>query len=408
VSHEEKDQLIETLVKQNETLLKQNEALQLQLKELQFQLAQLRKIIFGSKRERFENVVIPNQTNLFNSQNDQHLTEDQDTATATEVSVKPRISKSRKGVKRNKFPEQLRRVEEIIIPQDIDLENYIEIGKDITEILVVQEAKVYVRKIIRPKLKLKNKELDATIIQSPIPPRILPKGMVDESVMAHIINQKIQFHLPLYRQSKQFKQMGLGFIRKTNIESWYGAGVCALVPLYHLLVEEVMHQLYLQVDESGIKVLSKNKPGSTHRGQMWVAHAPVSKAVLFHYDPSRSEQAGAKFLAGFQGVYIQSDGYQVYENIARKKELKLIFCHAHSRRKFYEAAETKSHVDLCNFYIENIQQLYAIERKAREKGLNHEERLELRKKESIPILKELKKWLAKQKDNLDILPSDRL
>ena len=54
------------------------------------------------------------------------------------------------------------------------------------------------------------------------------------------------------------------------------------------------------------------------------------------------------------------------------------------------------------------QELYAIEREARKQGLNHKERLALRKKESIPILEELKEWLAKQKENLDILPSDRL
>jgi transposase len=401
VNHEEKDLLIDKLTKEIGLL-------ELQYKDVLFQLTQLRKIVYGSKRERFKNIANPKQSNLFESQGEDNLKEESDSFTATQVMKKPAATKSRKGVKRNKFPENLRRVEQVINPEGLNLDEYIKIGEDITEILVVEEARIYVQKIIRPKFKLKSNGLDTRIVQAPIPVRILPKGMVDESVMAHIINQKIQFHLPLYRQSKQFRQMGLDFIRKTNIESWYGAAVCTLIPLYHLLIEDVMKQVYLQVDESSIKVLTKNKPGSAHRGQMWVAHAPIPKAVLYHYDPNRSEKAGANFLANFQGEYIQSDGYVVYENIARKNNLELIFCQAHSRRKFYQAKEAKSHVDLCNYYIEKIQQLYAIERRAREEGLNHEKRLELRKRESVPILEQLKKWLTKHKDNLDILPTDRL
>jgi len=44
--------------------------------------------------------------------------------------------------------------------------------------------------------------------------------------------------------------------------------------------------------------------------------------------------------------------------------------------------------------MKKIQELYAIERKAREGGLSTEQRKELRLEESLPIMNELGKWIA--------------
>ena len=49
-----------------------------------------------------------------------------------------------------------------------------------------------------------------------------------------------------------------------------------------------------------------------------------------------------------------------------------------------------------------MQELYAIERKARELNLTHQQRYELRQKESLPILKDIEAWL---KNNIiQVLP----
>ena len=43
-----------------------------------------------------------------------------------------------------------------------------------------------------------------------------------------------------------------------------------------------------------------------------------------------------------------------------------------------------------------MQKLYAIERRAKEANFTHEQRYELRQKESIPILTELEQWMREQ------------
>jgi len=373
---------------------------QKQIDELKFQLEQLRKLVFGSKRERVILNENPNQGNLFG---DPTADSAQSEASAPAKVVK-KAKSSRKGIRRNAFPSQLPRNEQYIYPDGYDEQNDQIIGEDVTEILNYIEASLSVKRIIRPICKSKEEKIS----QAPIPPRIIPKGMVDESVIAHLINEKIQHHTPLYRQAKKLKQHGLSFVKKSNIESWFGKGIDALVPLYNLHTNEVLRQDYLQVDETGIKVLQKNKIGSAHRGQMWVANDPLNKAVLFSYNPSRSNEAGSSFLRDFAGSYLQSDGYSVYENIAKQKQLKLIYCAAHARRKFKEALEKKEHPKLCEQGLSFYQKLYALERSFRESKLSYEERKIKRQEHSIPILEEFKDWLDTQTNNPEILPNDRL
>ncbi len=141
---------------------------------------------------------------------------------------------------------------------------------------------------------------------------------------------------------------------------------------------------------------------------MWVAHSPSFKAVLFHYDSSRSQTSADQFLASFKGGYLQCDGYAVYDNVATDKQIHQVFCAAHSRRKFIEALDKKEHPKLCKQALWFYQQLYDLERQFREKKLTYEQRQKQRTQLALPILEKFKKWLDEQSDNMEILPNDRL
>ncbi len=410
----QKDALIIALQKQNEEQQKLIEEQQKQIseqsrliEELRFQLDQFRKLVYGAKRERYVSQNNPDQGKLFNDE-----AEATEAEVVEQVEVKPnsaaKSKKKQKLVKRNKFPSHLEREVQEIYPEGLDAQTAKVIGKDVTEILVCQQAMFKVKQTVRYRCKVEDDQGQVSIKQVPVEPRIIPKGMVDESVLAHLINEKIQHHTPLYRQTKKFRQMGLDFIKTTTIDGWYSKGLDALMPLYHLFVDEVMSQNYLQVDESSIKVIKNNKVGSTHRGYMWVAHSPSSKAVLFHYDSSRSQTSADQFLASFNGNYLQCDGYAVYDNVAADKQIHQVFCAAHSRRKFKEALDKKEHPKLCEQALWFYQQLYDLERQFREKKLTYEQRQEQRIEKSLPILEQFKEWLDKQCNNMAILPNDRL
>lgn len=369
------------------------------LKEENFLLkaenAQLKKMLFGAKRERFIAAQDSAQGSLFVEEDAAKLVEPEE----PDPKVVKRKKRS-KPVKRNTFPAKLRRQTEVLQPEGVELEGLIKIGEDITEILAYVPADFYVKQIVRPRFAHKGGE-DRGIVQAPIAERLIAKGMVDESVIAQIAVEKILYHTPVHRFHKKLKQAGVGFISQTNLYNWFHAGAAYLVPVYNLLQADLLGQPYLQVDETRIQVLSKNKPGASHRGQMWVVNSPKDRAVLFSYDPARSGAAAKSILEGFEGI-LQADGYSVYERLNRNPAIQLVHCMAHARRKFVDAQNTDP--PQANYFLERVQKLYKIERQARKEKMDAEQRLHLRQQEALPILEELGQWLKDQFTQGQILP----
>lgn len=380
-------------------LLRENKALHDKVSTLEQENAQLKKLIFGAKRERFVTAKDPSQTELFEQQVDQR----QPVVKEEKTEQAPKKKLSRKGVKRNTFPQNLKRETIVLEPQKIADENLSSIGEDITELLAYRPASLYVKKIIRPRLVDKTNE-DRGVLQAPIPPRIVAKGMVDESLIAELISEKIQFHTPVYRFCKKLKQIGIGFISLSNLHNWLHTAAESLIPIYDLLIESILDQGYIQSDETRMIVLAKNKIGASHRGQMWAFMAPTIKAVAFNYEPDRSTESAQVILDRFSGI-LQVDGYSAYEKIGKRKDIELIYCMAHARRKFFDAKNTDPRAD---YFLEKVQLLYAIEEQARQQNLTFEERKKLRQQKAVPILNELGDWLSQQYADKTILPKSLL
>ena len=67
---------------------------------------------------------------------------------------------------------------------------------------------------------------------------------------------------------------------------------------------------------------------------------------------------------------------------------------AHARRKFVEARPHQK--KLSDEVLGKIQQLYLIERYARDLGLTEKERYSLRQENAVPILRDIREWLEYQ------------
>ena len=397
----------EELFEENTVLSTENRELKTEVILLKEENAQLKKIIFGAKRERFEGDQNPTQTSLFPDQNNLPSQEDQTTTTSdntTSSDIPKKKKKARKVSKRNSFPAHLKRETTILLPQHVDAENLSELGRDITEILAYQPASIYVKEIIRPRLSSKSAD-GPGVLQAPIPPRIVPRGMVDESLIAEMISEKIQFHTPVHRFSKKLKQLGVTCISNNNLYNWFHKAAEALIPVYDLLVADIIAQGYIQGDETRMQVLSKNKPGASHRGQMWAFMAPTIKAIAFNYEPTRSEKSACVILEKYEGI-LQVDGYSAYETLVKTRPIQLIYCMAHSRRKFFDALTSSG--EIAKYFLKKVQKLYEIERRCRSNNLTFQQRLKVRKKEAVPILKNLEEWLSKEMANPNLLPKNLL
>lgn len=291
------------------------------------------------------------------------------------------------GHPRMPLPSHLRR-EEITIEPEALPEGSKKIGEEVTEILEYKKAEIYVKKYIRPKYALPKEE---GIKIGDLPSLPIPKGNAGPSLLSHILIGKFVDHLPLYRQVQQFKRLGIEISDKT-IGGWVAAGCDLLTPLYEKLMRQVQQSGYIQADETPIKVLDKDKKQETHKGYYWVYQAPNEKTVCFQYRKGRGREGPKEFLRDFAGA-IQADGWQVYDKFEKVRGIRLLGCMAHARRKFEEARDTDK--KRAEHVLTEIQKLYDTERKAREEGLDWDARKELRKKESLPVMNELKDWLDK-------------
>src|SRR5208282_2707781 len=220
---------------------------------------------------------------------------------------------------------------------------------------------------------------------APLPPQPIEQGMVGPGLLAQILVSKYEYHQPLYRQEKMFRQQfGVELSRKT-MGSWVEQAAELLKPVYRAIREDLLRGNYLQADETPIRYLDPDVKGKSQQGYLWVYSRPKSD-VLFEWRISRSREGPQDFLKKFRGK-LQTDGYGAYESLAKSRgDLTLVGCWAHVRRGFHDAlAETK----LAAWFVGQIGQLYAVEKKLREQKAGPALRQAMRAWQSQPVLNRL-------------------
>ena len=369
-----------------------SQELELRNATLAHQLAQMKKLIFGSRHERFV------ATDLNNPGAQLSLDLDAETVAACKITSATKVSFLRTKTEviprkphpgRMKLPESLRR-ETVILQPLGDVAGLTKIGDEVTEILDYTPGELFVKQYIRPKYLLAGDNGSDTVITASLPGRMLEKCMAGERLLAQIIVDKYMDHLPLHRQQQRFVRVGLTLAQST-LNGWTKNTLDLLVGLYALHKAQILSSGYINADETGIKVLDDEKKGKTHSGFYWVYHSIELKASLFEYQEGRGGEGPNKILSGYQG-YLQTDGYKVYEEIGNKKGITHLLCMAHARRYFIEAMDSDK--PRAEHALKLIQQLYAIEARIRNEALPAIETVQLRLNEAAPILEEMKKWMA--------------
>ena len=365
--------------------------------QLKYENAQLKRLIFGNKRERFVPEAVPaNQGNLFVE--DIAPLKDSEEKTSSSTTIKEyKRKKSHPG--RNKIPEHLP-VQEIVIEPQEDTTGMKKIGEEVTETLEYTPASLIKKIIRRPKYASTD---NTKVVIGNLPSRPIEKGIAEASLLSHIIVSKFIDHLPFYRQRQIFKRNYEWDLRSSTINDWFIACCTLLKPLYDSLVKALLQNKstndlnYLQADESPIKVLESEKKNATHQGYQWVYRNPLSKIVVFQYRKGRGSNGPKEMLADYYG-FLQTDGYVVYDKIAKAananqpQSLILVGCWAHARRKFFDALNFDK--ERATFALEKIKTIYTHGRNCKE--LKAKQRKIYREEHTTPIMDELKEWAEEE------------
>ncbi|MFC5537717.1 IS66 family transposase, partial [Rhodocytophaga aerolata] len=280
---------------QQQALLEENEQLREEIKEL-------KRLIFGSKRERFVPQVDDRQLSLeLASANGEPAVVVKQT-----ISYERAVKQIAKKAIRGGFPTHLPRVDVILEPKE-DVSGMRKIGEEITEELDLKPASLFVRRYIRPRYVSK----EETFHIASLPTRPIEKGMPGAGLLSQLITDKFVYHLPFYRQAQRYEQLGMK-IPASTLDGWFEGACSLLEPLYQALRLYLLSATYLQADETPIAVLDKQKKADTHQGYHWVYYSPEQRLVLFDYQPGRGKDGPAKLLKNYKG-YLQTDGYAAYD-----------------------------------------------------------------------------------------------
>jgi transposase len=287
-------------------------------------------------------------------------------------------------VRRMLAEDKLETQEIVIEPEEVQAQpgGWKKISEERTSQLDWVAPKIIKRVFIRPRYVKAERFAIA-----PLPPQPIEQGMVGPALLAEVLINKFEYHIPLFRQEKMFRQQfGVELSRKT-MGYWVEQAAELLKPVYRSIREDLLAGNYLQADETPIRYLDPDVKGKSQQGYLWAYSRPGGD-VLFEWRLSRSREGPQEFLKDFRGK-LQTDGYSVYESLAKQRgDLTLIGCWAHCRRGFHEAlAENK----LAAWFVGQIGLLYAVEKKLREQKAGAQLRAAMRVWQSRPVLARLRR-----------------
>jgi len=198
---------------------------------------------------------------------------------------------------------------------------------------------------------------NTSVETAPMPPRTFARSLAAPSLLAHILMLKYGMGMPLFRVEDRFTRDGCPIDRGTMCRWVEDAGAtCGATVVQAMRTEALASAFCIATDATGVLV----QPIRTHekvrqacrRGHYFVLIAD-SDHVLFEYTAKETSKVVRTMFEGYSG-YVQADAKSVYDILFRDPNEKPpdgpdeggqcleVACWCHLRRKYFEAAFTKS------------------------------------------------------------------
>ncbi len=381
---------------QSSTLSAKLKVLSAEIKRLKTQLKNAQRARYGPKSEQSTpGGVGENQSVGDHSNSD----DDDDDADSSDEAEAPPVSNVGKGKAPKKHPAHLRRETRELDPTPDQLCacgcGYRLVSTEVRERLAFKEAEIYVIKEIYSKNACRN---CGHFVQRPVPERPFDGSGFDTSMFVAVLIKKYADFLPLNRITEIFGRKGV-YIHRSTLSRLMKKAKGALKPIYEALLADIKLSSKLHMDEthlgqlfSGLGKLKTCRIWALCRDdRRWSGNKPP--AVAFKYTQTREGIHAETMLSGFEGI-LQVDAYSGYNRLTSSTRIggpiKLAFCWAHVRRKFWEE-QLSNKSKPARKIVGMIGKLYKIEREM--KGKAHVVRKATRQRDSAVIVDDIFAYL---------------
>ncbi len=364
--------------------------LKIQLLEERLRLERIHK--YGPASEKLNNTQLELLEQEPGVSNREVIAESEREPLPAAAPLQPRRRRRHPG--RQALPANLARVERVIpgSPEQSHCAHCGEptevIGYEQSEQLDVEPAKYFVLVVKREKRGCCG--CHRGVVTAPAPARIIEKSLVSDRVVIDTVIAKYCDHLPLYRQSAMLERETGVEISRATLDGWVMTVGQLLIPLTSVMRNELLGEGYIQADETPVDVQMHDRSGSNHQAYLWQYGRPGG-SVVFEFQMGRGRAGPKQFLEEFGGI-LQTDGYIAYEKVGGPKMVH-VACWAHARRGLFEAHELAPGETVAKAIVERIDELFAIDRAAREKAYDLAARHELRALHAPKLLRIIKEQL---------------
>jgi transposase len=363
------------------------------IEKITFELARLKAWKFGAHTER----MTAEQRQMFETTAAEDEADLAAQLAALQGDNKDRAAppaQTRQQPRRKPLPEHLRRVEHHHEPADTTCgcgQPMVRVGEDVSERLDVIPAEFFVHRHVRGKWACRCCQ---TLVQEPVDPQIVDKGVPTAGLVAHTLVGRFVDHLPYYRLEQINARSGVATPRST-LASWAGTAGAALAPLYEAHREFILGARVLHADETPVSLLDPGA-GRTRKAYVWAyargAFDP-SPGVIYDFCVSRAARHPVAFLGRWSGT-LTCDDYAAYDVVFKLEDRIEAGCLAHSRRKFDELLKTGTSA-VAAPALQRIAALYRIEQEVAQS--TPQERLAARRERSLLLWEELHAWMLAER-----------
>ena len=399
-----KDQLVERLNAQADAI----DQLTRQNKQLQKQLDWFKRQLFGRKSE-VRQEVSPHQQ-AFDSFFPDAAKKTEEPPSVTVTSHQRRKKNPFDGTPEDsglRFDESRVPVQEIeVLPEELKGLKKIEydiIRYEHTYRLAQRPGSYLVLKYSRPVIKHK---ATSTMKTTPAPESCFGKSLADVSLVAGMLVDKFQYHLPLYRQHQRLLASHI-ILSRSTLTHLVERAALLLKPIADAVLESILKGDVLAMDETPVKAGRKKqkdqKHGKMKSGWYWPIYGN-HKEIYFHFSPSRGSEVVKNLLKDFKGTLL-TDGYAAYASfVAAMQDIIHALCWSHGRRSVEKSLDDEP--ELAHEALDLIGAIYADEDVIKEKNLKNEEKLKYRQKHIKPIVDRIFEWCTEHIDRPDLVASE--
>jgi hypothetical protein len=243
---------------------------------------------------------------------------------------------------------------------------------------------------------------------APAPVQIIDKGLPGPGLLAQIVANKYDDHLPLHRLERILGRHDIELSRSTMC-GWTAQVAELLRPVVKLMADLVRHSKMIHTDATKLPYLDpQSAPGRTLSGQMWIYYGDRAQPFnVFDFCGDHSARGIDAFLRDqhYHG-YLNADALNVYDHLFKNGDIIELGCWTHCRRHFYESKD--SDAARAHLVLARIRQLYQVEEQAKKiiaqrqlQGADADAiRLQMRREQSVPVINGLRQWLVDESPQL--------